>query len=54
MQVTEAMHVVRNTEDMDTVDATTAIFLTTRRRCVIHREHHQKTNRKVVFIHPII
>lgn len=49
MRVTEAMHVVRNTEDMDAVDATT-----TRRRCVIHGEHHQKTNRKVAFIHPLI
>lgn len=42
MRVTEAMHVVRNTEDMEAVDATTAIFTTTtRRRCVIHGQHHE-------------
>lgn len=50
MQVTEVMHVVRNTKDMDSVDATMAIFMaTTRRRCVIHGEHQQKNKQEDSF-----
>lgn len=52
MRVTEAMHIVRNREDMDAVDAKKpqqCLFMTTRLGCVINREKTsitKKTNKQ--------